>query len=88
MDNLQSVLQNLALDKPGWWGQPVFYFVLAALYAGCLVVVVALLWRSTDRMRLVRRIGIMLVVISAVRALIYVGIDYPWQVPDEHGHYE
>jgi hypothetical protein len=88
IDNIRAVLQNMALDKPGLWGQPVWYFVLAALYAGCLVALFVLLWRTSDRTRLIKRIGIMLVVISAVRAAIYVGLDYPWQVPDEHGHYE
>jgi hypothetical protein len=88
IENIRTVLQNMAVDKPGLWGQPVWYWVLAAFYAGCLVALFVLLWRTSDRARLVKRIGIMLVVISAVRAVIYVGLDYPWQVPDEHGHYE
>ncbi len=88
IDNIRSVLQNLAVDKTGWWGQPVLYFVLAALYAGCLVALLALLWRSSNRVCLTKQIGMMLVIIAAVRAVIYVGLDYPWQVPDEHGHFE
>jgi 4-amino-4-deoxy-L-arabinose transferase-like glycosyltransferase len=93
---------RLPEGKPGIWGEPFFYdtfFVLYAILLGMLFLsLLRLAWRSSsDNLALQiegaawsrkRWLLLLLLVLALVRGVIYASVTYPWQVPDEQGHYE
>jgi 4-amino-4-deoxy-L-arabinose transferase-like glycosyltransferase len=93
---------RLPESKPGIWGEPFFYDTFLVLYVIVLGVLflslLRLAWRSSsDNLALQlegaawpgkRWLLLLLLTLALVRGVIYASVTYPWQVPDEQGHYE
>jgi hypothetical protein len=93
---------RLPEGKPGIWGEPFFYDAFLVLYAVLLgmlfLSLLRLAWRSSsDNFALQlgeaawpgkRWLLLLLLALALVRGVIYASVTYPWQVPDEQGHYE
>lgn len=87
MVDWMQLLNNIAATKPGLWGIPAWYMALAIGYG---LGAATLLWllRRAQVPRNLKLIGVVLISLAALRGWLYVGLDYPWQTPDEHGHFE
>jgi 4-amino-4-deoxy-L-arabinose transferase-like glycosyltransferase len=93
---------RLPEGKPGIWGEPFFYDTFLVLYAillGMLFLsLLRLAWRSSSDNVAPQLEGaawpgkrwllLLLLALALVRGVIYASVTYPWQVPDEQGHYE
>jgi hypothetical protein len=83
-----TIAEAMAATKPGIWGQPVLYVVLGMAYVIMALALLILLVKNTRFLVRIRWFGMLLVLLAALRGFIYVGMDYPWQTPDEQGHFE
>ncbi|NLF00805.1 MAG: DUF2142 domain-containing protein [Anaerolineales bacterium] len=86
---LRQMGEVLRDHKPGVWGMPSWYMVLAV---GCVIFALALLAQTV--ISAARRTDdwkpwvLLLLGLTVFRGLLYSSITPPWQAPDEHAHFE